>query len=201
MVVFPRHSPLPRPPPAKGGGVSGRSDLRLRGLVWHRRGLRWAVARPVPRRRRRQHDALRADVRRIRAGPGCRRHGTAACDPAVRVAARQPWRTAALSPWTADNVCGAWRAGSHRDGPAAMVRRRIGWPPAARSRAVPGAGRARSAGTGSRACRLDPRHLSARKAHQRRLPARHRYSASCRAVSSTPRWPPARQAATRRTAP
>ncbi len=122
-----RHEPPPPAPSRRGAAeFPGAMISAFAALVRHRRWLRWAPARPVPRRRGRQHDALRADVRRIRARPGGRRHGATAGDPAVRVAARQPRRTAALSPRTADNVCGARRAGRRRDGPAALVRRRIG---------------------------------------------------------------------------
>ena len=69
----------------------------------------WAVARPVRRRRGRQHDALRADVRRLRARTGGRRHGTPAGGTAVRVATHPERRAAALSPGTVDDLFGSWR--------------------------------------------------------------------------------------------
>ena len=133
-----------------------------------------AAARPVRRRRGRQHDALRADVRRLRARSGGRRHGTPAGGAAVRVATHPARRAAALPPGAADHLRGPWRPGRNRGRQAAVVRLRIGGIAAVRRRAVPGARRPHSAGVGPRAGRLDARHRPAGKAHERWLPARRR---------------------------
>ena len=113
------------------------------------------VARPVPGRDGRQHDALCADVRRFRAGPGRRRHGAAAGRPALRVAAHRARRAASLPSRTPDDVRRSWRGMRCRDRLAAAVRHRVGGAAAVGRRAAAGARGADPARAGSRAGRLD----------------------------------------------
>ena len=105
---------------AYGRGVHGENISLLH-------GLRLALWRPVPLDGRAvalglfwparpAAHALRADVRRLRARPGGRRHGAPAGGAAVRVAAHPERRAAALSPGTADHLCGSWRPRRDRGG-------------------------------------------------------------------------------------
>ena len=149
------------------------------------------VARPVPGRDGRQHDALRADVRRFRAGPGRRRHGAAAGRPALRVAAHRARRAASLPSRTPDDVRRSWRAMRCRDRLAAAVRHRVGGAAAVGRRAVAGARGAGPARAGSRARRLDARCRTAWRSGPAVVSRSASYSASCPAASSTRRWPTA----------
>src|SRR5690348_14121864 len=63
--------------------------------------------RAVPGGRGGQCGALRADVRRLRSGPGFRAHGAAAIGPAVRMAPGRQRPAAAVPPWAADHLCRA----------------------------------------------------------------------------------------------
>ena len=86
-----------------------------------RRGAgRRIAAGPAAGRRGRQPDALRADVRRVRAGPGGGPHGGAAGGAAVRMAPARGGHAAAVPSGPADDLC--------RPGRGSRAGWRVSWP-------------------------------------------------------------------------
>src|SRR5579872_1509979 len=131
--------------------ADGRNYVALRpGTDWRR-----AACWPVPGRCRRQHYALRANVRRICAWPGRRRHGANARDAVVRMAAHHRRRFAALSPGPDHHLCQSGCSGRFECGTVAVVRHNLCSLAAAGSHTVPAARGAPPSRTGTRSRRLD----------------------------------------------
>ena len=134
------------PSPAKRGRV-GEGVRQPLSTALALCGAAAVVERPaagiVPRGSSGQRDALRADVRRFRAGAGGRSDGARAGGAAVRVAPGQGRCAAALSRGTADHLCrsrSSVRTDWRNAGTAAVVWLRLRRPVAAGRRVVPGAG-------------------------------------------------------------